>query len=262
MSPTVPTATASDGATIAYEVTGSGPALVLVHGITDSHRAWDPLVPELATDHQVIAVDLRGHGASARVPPYEPITLANDVQVVVDAIGVDAPMLVGHSLGGVVVSAYAAFHPARKVLNIDQALELSGFKDALASVEPMLRGSDAEFQAVMSSLTDMLFGPLGASERERLNAQASPEHDVVLGVWSTVLESSAEELDTLLHDMAGTITAPYLALHGNDPGPDYPAYLKSLIPQAEIEVWPGLGHFPHLVEPERFLARLRSFEQT
>src|SRR5689334_23316970 len=150
MSLLVESARSADGATIAYEVTGSGPALVLVHGITDSHRAWDPLVPDLATDHQVIAVDLRGHGASARMPPYEPITLANDVRTVVDAVGADTPMLVGHSLGGVVVSAYAAFHPARKVMNIDQALELSGFKDVLASVEPILRGSDAEFQAVMS----------------------------------------------------------------------------------------------------------------
>jgi pimeloyl-ACP methyl ester carboxylesterase len=258
----VQTATTPDGATIAYEVTGSGPALVLVHGITDSHRAWDPLLPDLATDHQVIAVDLRGHGESARRPPYEPITLANDVRAVVDNVGVDDPMLVGHSLGGVVVSAYAAFHPTRKVMNIDQALELSGFKDALASVEPMLRGTDAEFQAVMSSLTDMLFGPLGEAERERLRAQCSPEQDVVLGVWSTVLDSSAEELDTLLHATAGTVSAPYLALHGSDPGPDYPAYLKSLIPQAQLEVWPDLGHFPHLVEPQRFLARLREFEQS
>jgi pimeloyl-ACP methyl ester carboxylesterase len=258
----VQTATTPDGAKIAYELTGSGPALVLVHGITDSHRAWDPLVPDLANDHQVIAVDLRGHGESSRMSPYEPITLANDVRAVVDAVGTDTPMLVGHSLGGVVVSAYAAFHPARKVLNIDQALELSGFKDALASIEPMLRGSDAEFQAVMSSLTDMLFGPLGASERARLIAQSSPEREVVLGIWSTVLDSSAEELDTLLHGMAGTVTAPYLALHGSDPGPDYPAYLKSLIPHAEIEVWPDLGHFPHLVEQERFLARLREFEQS
>jgi pimeloyl-ACP methyl ester carboxylesterase len=258
----VHTATAPDGAEIAYEVTGAGPALILVHGITDSHHSWDPLVPDLATDHQVIAVDLRGHGESARIPPYESITLANDVHAVVDAAGVDTPMLVGHSLGGVVVSAYAALHPARKVLNIDQSLELSGFKGVLASVEPMLRGTDAEFQAVMSSLTDVLFGPLAESERERVRAQSSPEQDVVLGIWSTVLETSAEDLDTLLHDMAGGVTAPYLALHGNDPGPDYRTYLKSLIPHAELEVWPGLGHFPHLAEPQRFLERLREFEQS
>ena len=256
------TTTAPDGATIAYEATGSGPPLVLVHGITDSHCAWDPLVADLATDHQVIAVDLRGHGGSERKPPYEPVTLANDVRAVVDAVGADTPMMVGHSLGGVIVSAYAAFHPAHKVLNIDQSLELAGFKAALVSVEPMLRGSNAEFQAVMSSLTDMLFGPLSASERERLTAQSSPEQDVVLGIWSTVLDSSTEELDALLHAMAGTVTAPYLALHGSDPGADYPAYLKSLIPHAEIEVWADHGHFPHLVEPQRFVERLREFEQS
>jgi pimeloyl-ACP methyl ester carboxylesterase len=52
---------------------------------------------------------------------------------------------------------------------------------------------------------------------------------------------------------------PYLSLHGADPGPGYGAWLASAIPGAVTEVWDGLGHWLHRVEPERFLARVRAF---
>ncbi len=95
-----------DGTRIAFRETGDGPPLVLVHGITESHRAWDPVIPALAERWRVVAVDLRGHGESERRAPYDPVTMATDVQSVVTDLGLEAPLMVGHSLGGVVVSAY------------------------------------------------------------------------------------------------------------------------------------------------------------
>ena len=68
-----------DGVEIAYDVTGTGPPVVLVHGITECRRAWDPLVPDLAVDHTVIAVDVRGHGQSARAASYDSEAMAADV---------------------------------------------------------------------------------------------------------------------------------------------------------------------------------------
>ena len=56
------------------------------------------------------------------------------------------------------------------------------------------------------------------------------------------------------------ITVPYLSLHGMDPGPDYAAWLQNLVPTATVEVWPDMGHYLHLVDPGRFLARLAAFE--
>ena len=53
-------------AAIAYERTGSGPPLVLVHGITESRHSWAPLIPSLAERFDVVAVDLRGHGNRPR----------------------------------------------------------------------------------------------------------------------------------------------------------------------------------------------------
>jgi hypothetical protein len=59
--------------------------------------------------------------------------------------------------------------------------------------------------------------------------------------------------------MARAIRCPYLAIHGIDPGPAYATWLAGLVPGAVVEVWDGLGHYPHLVEPDRFVRRIEEF---
>lgn len=249
----MPTATASDGASIAYGVTGDGPPIVLVHGITESRGSWDPLIGPLAREHRVVAVDLRGHGESDRCPPYDVLTMAADVRAVVDAAGAADTLLVGHSLGGAVVTVYAAAYPARGVVNVDQPLELTGFQALLEPLEPVLRGDDGGFQALMREIFDSLYGALPAEERARIMSHTHPEQDVVLGAWDFVLTATPEEMDELITSTGRMITAPYLALHGVDPGEQYAAWLQSVVPTASFELWPDLGHYPHLVEPERFV---------
>ena len=256
-----PTVTAPDGAAIAYDTQGQGPDLVLVHGITESRRAWDPLLPRLTGSWRVVRVDLRGHGESERRPSYEADTMAGDLRAVVDALALDAPLMVGHSLGGAMVSMYAGLgHPARAVVDVDQPLELAGFKDLVAGIRPMLEGDEAGFRAAMELVFGMLYGPLPASERERLAALAHPEQDVVLGVWRSVLDLPAEELDALVDVGLAELRVPFLSLHGTDPGPEYTEWLRARVPGAVVEVWPDLGHYPHLMEPERFVARLAEFD--
>ena len=254
----MPTTSAPDGATISYTTAGAGPALILVHGITESHDVWDPLVGPLAEDFKVIAVDLRGHGESERRAPYDVMTLVADVHSIVDTVGAIDPLLVGHSLGGAVVSIYAATYPTRGVVNIDQMLQLGGFKDALTSIEPMLRGDAATFASLMQDITGD-YGPLPEAERARIEAHSSPEQDVVLGVWGPVLTSEIAELDALVDASTSAISVPYLALHGSDPGPAYAEWLAAHVVGSTLEVWPDHGHYPHLVEPQRFLDRLHDF---
>ena len=247
---------------MAHDVTGAGPPLLLIHGITESRRVWDPLVPALAEHHTVVAVDLPGHGESADAPDgaYDPVSMAAAVAADVEAAGAGPPLVVGHSLGGAVASAYAASYPCRGVVNIDQPLELAGFQGALRQLEPALRGDQASFLGALDALFASLAGPLAGPERERVEGLRRPRQEVVLAVWAPVLESEPAELDALIRSIAGGITVPYLAIHGGDPGPDYAAWLAGVIPTATIEVWPDRGHYPHLVEPERFLARLAEFE--
>ena len=149
------------------------------------------------------------------------------------------------------VSVYGGARlPSRGIVNVDQPVALGAFKEALEPLIPMLHGSREEFDTAVGIIFEVLDGPLPAAERERLNALSSPEPDVVLGIWGTVFDTSAEELDLLAAGRWSSATdVPYLSLHGMDPGDDYPDWLRAIVPSATVEVWPEAGHYPHLTEP-------------
>jgi len=111
----------------------------------------------------------------------------------------------------------------------------------------------------MEMVFDAMIGPLPSGEVARLEALRDPRQDVVLGTWAAVLDSTEAELDATVESLAGAITVPYLALHGSDPGIEYAAWLRGLVPTATVEVWADHGHYPHLVDPARFVGRLREF---
>lgn len=252
--------TTSDDVVIAYNVAGDGPVLVLVHGITESRRTWDPLVAALARDHTVVAIDARGHGESGPAATYDSAAMAADVAAVLAALGLADPLVVGHSMGGIVVTAFAAAHACRGVVNVDQPIALGDFQDLVLGAEPMLR-SDA-FADVIAALFDSMHGALPASEVARISALRQPRQEVVLGVWAPLLDLPRAALDELVAALTAAVRVPYLSLHGIDPGPDYGGWLQRAIPTATVEVWDGDGHYPHLVHPDRFLDRLRVFEST
>ncbi len=247
---------------IDFERSGEGVPIVLVHGITESKRSWDPLVERLASSHDVLVVDLRGHGASTKTGPFDVLTMASDIHDVVEAQQMSEPLLIGHSLGGTVVSTYAAMYPCRGLLNVDQSMRLGDFQQSLLAIEPMLRGDDAEFHQVIDMIFDSMRGELDDREWARLKALRRADQEVVLGVWDAVLELDAKELDAMVNALASAIVVPYLSLHGTDPGEDYEAWLGALVVEARVETWEGFGHYPHLVAPERFLELLDDFEST
>jgi pimeloyl-ACP methyl ester carboxylesterase len=189
--------------------------------------------------------------------------MASDVRETVLAsgvAGVDEALLVGHSLGGIVVSAYGAMFPTRGIVNVDQPLRLSAFKEGLSQLEPLLRGDADSFAMAIGLVFGSMAGALPAAEADRIEALRRADQSVVLGIWATVFDSTPDELDAQVDALAGGITAPYLALHGMDPGEGYAAWLTGAVPSAAYELWPDVGHYPHLVDPERFLARLAAFD--
>lgn len=244
-----------------HDRTGSGPALVLVHGITESRATWQPLLPMLAEEFDVVAVDLRGHGRSPRAAAYDPVSMATDLAETLDELGVTHPLVVGHSLGGVVATAFAAIARPRAVVNVDQPLRLAVFKETLGQLEPMLRGDAASFRAAIDLVFASMRGPLPDDEVARVEGARRADQQVVLGVWGTVFESTADELDATVAGLAGAVTVPYLSLHGIDPGEEYTAWLRGLVPTATVEVWPEQGHYPHLVHPARFVERIVDFDR-
>jgi pimeloyl-ACP methyl ester carboxylesterase len=248
---------------LAYEIGGSGPLLVLVHGITESRETWRPLIAPLQVNFTVVAVDLRGHGQSPDGGAYDPITMATDVRDTLTTLNrqdVDRAFMIGHSLGGVVVSAYGALFPCGSIVNIDQQLRLSAFKDGLSQLEPLLKGTTESFNSAVSMMFDSMMGALTSEEMARISGHRHAKQAVVLGIWGTVFDSSPEELDTQVDVLVGGITVPYFALHGNDPGAAYGNWLTTAVPTASLEVWDNLGHYPHLVNQGQFLELINDLD--
>jgi len=257
------TTNALDGTEIFFTDTGGdADPVILVHGITENSTFWAPVADRLTSTNRIIALDLRGHGQSSNAESYDLAAMASDVVAVAEATGVDRPQIVGHSLGGAVVSAVGAAYPVASVVNVDQSLQLGDFKEGLTPVEAMLR-DPATFEAVLSGLFTQLAGTmLSAEEQERLTAGRRPVQEVVLGVWDLIFSMSAEEINGVVEDALSGYAGkavPYLSLFGADPGPDYAAWLAQLIPGAEVELWDDHGHYPHLVNPDRFVSRLKDF---
>ncbi len=256
------TTTAADGTTIAWSRRGTGSPVVLVHGITESAASFDPVTALLAANHDVITMDLRGHGQSGKGDRYDLEVMSGDVIAVIEAAGVTAPHLIGHSLGGAVVSAVGGVADVASVVDIDQSLQLHGFKEMLSPAEPMLRDPD-QYQLVIDGMFESMQGELlSEAERERIGSSRRADQDVVLGVWDVILTEPVDQISqTVEMALAGYSDrhTPYLALFGIDPGDDYGAWLGDRIEGALIDVWTDHGHYPHLVDPERFVNTVERF---
>jgi pimeloyl-ACP methyl ester carboxylesterase len=263
--PPVPTTAAADGTSIAYEVEGSGPPLVLLHGLSADGRELDPIVERLAPNFTCVRPDLRGHGESeAAHTTHDVFSMAGDVAAVVEATGVGPPLVVGHSLGGMVATVYAAGGaPVRGVVNVEQGLRMVDLAAVVRPLEDALRSPEFHdiFPSFIASLgLDRL--PPELAERVRANSRAIPP-EVVLDVWGPLFTATDEELTALVEtDVLANVRVPYLFLCGSDPGANYRDWLTALVPSATIEVWEGDAHWLHLVEPDRFAARVREFAAT
>jgi len=149
------------GNVLHYQAAGQGPLIVLLHGITENSTVWEPVIGPLATTHRVLAIDLRGHGRSPALPPYDMLTLAQDVHATLDAVAPqEPPLIVGHSLGATVATVYATMHPVRAVVNVDQSLDLAGLQQTVLDLMPMLR------TAQFADALDTLFAKLEAGARK------------------------------------------------------------------------------------------------
>lgn len=93
---------------------GSGPPLLLVHGVMISGAMFEPVIAQFARRHRVIVPDLRGHGQSRGLPPpYTAAQLAFDLARLVDHLGIDSVMVLGYSQGGAIAQQFVLDYPAR-----------------------------------------------------------------------------------------------------------------------------------------------------
>lgn len=231
---------------------GDGPLVVLLHELAEDHRSWDPVVERLTAQARVLTVDLRGHGDSPTADRYDVEDHVADLRAVLAARDADArpPLVVGHGYGAFVAMDYATWFPVAGVVDVDQHLTWSG-TDALVGALPPAPGAD-ELERVL--LYPSGYGPLPPAEQARLRALRRADPQVLAGMWQPLrdpahLRAWAEQVVAVL---PGT---PVLCVLGADPGRPYVSWLREHARDARLEGWAS-GHYPHLVDPDRFAARL------
>ncbi|GLY28136.1 alpha/beta hydrolase [Kineosporia sp. NBRC 101731] len=245
-----------------YGTSDHRPPLVLLHGLTYDRRQWEPTLKELAQidpGRRVLVVDAPGHGESPTPDSFASATLTALLHETIEDAGLVDPVVVGHSMGGVLATRYATTHPTRGVINIDQPLLVGPFAEFLRSVEPTLRGPDY-LQVWNSLLAGMHIDLLPASAQEMVRTQTTPRQDLILGYWQELLGSDVPaELNAGMRRDLETLRAASVGYHfisGSDPAPEYLSWLEAIRPDVVVTVWPDSGHFPHLAHPARLAALL------
>jgi pimeloyl-ACP methyl ester carboxylesterase len=250
---------AADSVQLNHERRGAGSPLLFIHGLTFDRSTWEPIVEQLADRFTCVAVDLPGHGGSDG--PQRGI---DDVVLAIShrlgELEVEAPVVIGHSMGAAVAGTYAAHHPARGLVMVDQAPYVRPFAAMLHQLEPALRSKNfrAAFEPIRQTIGVEL---LPEPQRTSILKSQRIDQDLVLSYWDGVLATTPDELQARIDRETKTLALPVLAVFGQTIDAATREHLLSHLPSAEIEEWAGLGHMVHLMEPERFARRLGEFAE-
>ncbi|MBD8505388.1 alpha/beta hydrolase [Hoyosella sp. G463] len=260
----------------AYRIAGSGPALLLLHGIGDNSSTWHDVIPRLAATHTVIAPDMLGHGLSDKPrADYSIAAFANGIRDLLSVLDIDSVTLVGHSLGGGVAMQFTYQYPelvdrlvlvctggiTREVNPLLRMASLPGFARAvrlmrLPGVAPAVHAAataarpfthhlhDADdLMRIVSSLPD-------AENRtafvRTLRSVIDIRGQVVTGLDRCYLaEAMPVQIIWGEHDSVVPVSHAPLA--------------HAAMPNSRLEIFGNSAHFPFRDDPERFITVVEDF---
>ncbi len=239
----------------------SDPVILLVPGPTDSWRSYQPILDRLPPDIRAVAVSQRGHGDSDKPETgYGVEDFAADVVPLLDALGVERAVLVGHSGSCLVVRRVAIDHPER----------VAGL--ILEASPTTLRGH-AGLQDLMDSVVSSLDDPISPAFVRSFVIDTSSNDvapELLDQLVSELLKVPARVWQAMFKDLLGyddlaelpQITAPTLLLWGDNDAlvsRKMQDELASRIPNAKLLVYPGVGHTPRWDDPSQFSRDVMAF---
>jgi pimeloyl-ACP methyl ester carboxylesterase len=261
----------------AYRIAGEGPPLLLIHGIGDSSRTWEQIVPLLAREHLVIAPDLLGHGASDKPrADYSVAAYANGMRDLLAVLDIERVTVVGHSLGGGVAMQFAYQYPDKTerlvlvssggaghcISPVLRAVTLPGAHAALSALRLPLARLTVDVIVELLRRTNRGLG-LDAVDLQRV-VEALPDH-TARSAFVRTLRSAVDwrgQVVTMLDRCYLAAGMPTMVMWGERDSvlPVAQAhYAHSAMPGSRLEIFPDEGHFPFRSDPARFVGLLEDF---
>ncbi len=251
-----------NGIELHYRDEGSGRPVVLIHGLGNTLASWEGVARSLKTTYRVVRFDLRGSGASGVPPgPYDPETWVADLRGLLDELDIEQAHLLGHSLGSLIATRFAADHPDRV-----RSLGLIGTGPGTPDAEKPTQ------RDIAAAIERNGMAERAANEiEESFSAHTRETRPELLGLYRELLRSNdpdgyaasmrgrlAFDLRSVLDD----VRAPALLVVGERDTVTPP--LASFIvadglTESSVVVLPDVGHMVPLAAPKRLAAELHDF---
>ena len=236
------------------------PVFLLIHGTAASARSWEPLLPLLTETHRVVRIDLLGCGRSDHPEgaSYAVQDQARRAGLVLDRLGVEAAVVVGHSSGGVIATALAEQRPERVagvvLINTGPSMAAYYAKEVQLRTASWTELTDDEMRAAIADG----FSPGFEIPKDYVDQFREVDFSV-FGATSLAMRAYLNERP--LPDRLAPLGKPLLVLFGEEDQRWRPSSATDykVVPDAIVEMLPGLGHSPNLEDPARTAKSLLAF---
>jgi non-heme chloroperoxidase len=240
-----------------------GPALLLLHGITDTWRSFEPVLPWLPPEWHVVSMTQRGHGGSSTAASYRTREFAADAAALAATLALRKPVVVGHSMGAVNALRMAMDYPDA-ISGVVAAGGFARFSDKPDFVDfvrsqVLTLGEQVPRALAESFQRDTLAGPVAPGLLETMVDECLRTPAATWrGAFAALLEDDFSEE---LHRAEVPVFLPWGDADAFSPESDQQR-LERRLPRAERAVYAGVGHALHWERPRRFAADLVGFVQS
>ncbi len=269
------------GHAVGYRRVGEGnaEAVLLLHGLAGSSKTWDAVIHTLGTTHDVIAPDLLGHGESAKpMGDYSLGAFASGLRDFLAVLDVSSVTIVGHSFGGGVAMQLAYQHPhvvdrlvlvgsgglGREVSWLLRMLSLPGFEYVMpfGFPKPMVEAGTSVGR--FFGRRGLRSQKLGEMWRAYSSLAGASNRTAFVRTMRGVIEPGGQTVDAR-DRLYLAARVPTLIVWGDRDAiipVEHGQRAHELIESSRLEIIEGLGHFPHVEDPDRFVAVLTGFLDT
>ncbi|MEO1991853.1 MAG: alpha/beta fold hydrolase [Pirellulales bacterium] len=250
---------------LVFEEIGSGPPVVILHGLFGSKRNWSSIAKKLGQDYRVVTADLRNHGESPWCDSHDYFVMADDVACLIEKEIGSAVSLIGHSMGGKVAMVLALAQPKMVeklvVVDIPPARSVSSQMDLIDAMQSVPLMQFKHRTQVSRYLADKI--PDSATRSFLMTNLIAQPGGLT---WAINLESLSKNFECIQDFPEQNHTIPFqrlsLFLTGGDSDyvrPEHHHEIRRLFPAAILRSIPEAGHWVHAEAPEPFLNVARQF---